>query len=93
MARRKREGTKTEREGMREGDDREFEPGTPKPLTFLPAPGEKFRWLPRHGGPFCVGEWIVQHAVKTFAYLPVYTAVVVTLILVIQLFGIGVHFE
>lgn len=49
---------------------------------------QPFRWLPRQGEPSCVVEWISQTVIKIIAYLPVYTAIVVTLVLLVQLFGI-----
>ena len=53
-----------------------------KALSLTPSSGH-FRWLPRHGKPTCLGECLVQRFVKGFAWLPVYTAVVVTLCLLV----------
>jgi hypothetical protein len=55
-----------------------------KPVTN----SKSFRWLPRHGNPRSIYECISQNLVKLIAYLPVYTAIVVTLVLVIQIFGL-----
>lgn len=52
---------------------------------MLPAHGEKFRYLPRHGDPLCIGEWLTQKIVKAVAYLPIYTAIVATTTLVVAL--------
>lgn len=57
-------------------------------LTLTPADNRPFRWLPRHGQPFCVGEWLSQAAVKAVAWTPTYTAIVATLTLVAVLFGV-----
>lgn len=76
----------------REGDDRPFEHDKRVSLTLRPATDQPFRWFPRHGEPSCIGEWAVQHIVRFFAYLPVYTAIVVTIIVIIQVahpFGLG----
>lgn len=70
----------------REGDERPLKQTAS--LTWRPSHREPFRWLPKHGEPLCVGEWVSQTFVRTFAYLPVYTAIVVTVVLLIQLFGV-----
>ncbi len=41
------------------------------------------RWLPRHGEPLWFAERLSQSLIRSLAYLPVYTAVVVTLTLVL----------
>jgi len=46
------------------------------------------RWLPRHGSPQNAFEWICQTAIRIVAFLPVYIAIVVTLILLIEIFGV-----
>lgn len=56
-------------------------------MTLRPAHGQPFRWLPKQGEPLCIGEWVSQHVVRFFAYLPVYIAVVVTVIVIIQVFS------
>lgn len=64
-------------DGRRHGDHKVV-------LTW--TPGEPpFRWLPRHGEPSCVLEFISQQLMRFAAYLPVYTAAVSTLTLVIIL--------
>lgn len=76
----------------REGDERPFEHTEGVSLTLRPAPGQPFRWLPRQGEPLCIGEWASQHVVRFFAYLPVYTAIIVTFVIIIQVlhpFGLG----
>lgn len=47
-----------------------------------------FRWLPRYGEPWCIAEWIVQKVIKWVAYAPIYTAIIVTLVLLVQIFGV-----
>jgi hypothetical protein len=59
-----------------------------RPLSWRPIHGETFRWLPRQGEPLCVAEWITQKIIKLVAYTPVYTAIVVTLVLLVQIFGV-----
>lgn len=49
---------------------------------------EEHHWLPRQGQPTCVVDRIVQQLVKLLALLPVYTAVVATLIILILVFGL-----
>jgi hypothetical protein len=61
-------------------------------LTLTPAENRPFRWLPKHGQPYCIGEWATQHAVRFLAWLPVYSAIILTLILIIEVghpFGLG----
>lgn len=50
--------------------------------------GQPFRWLPRQGPPSWIGEWLSQAIVKALAYLPIYTSIIVTLIILLQLFGV-----
>jgi hypothetical protein len=59
---------------------------------LTPAEDRPFRWLPRHGQPYCIGEWAAQHLIRLAAWLPVYIAVIVTLIVAFQVFhpfGLG----
>jgi hypothetical protein len=72
----------------RKGDKRPVEHDPEASLTLLPAHDEPFRWLPRHGEPSCIGEWLSQQAVRGIAYLPVYTAIVTTLVLLVLVFGV-----
>lgn len=49
-------------------------------------------WLPRSGSPTSVCEWLAQWLIRSLAIWPVYTAFIVTLILIIELFhpfGLG----
>ena len=71
----------TEEDTRREGDDRPAEDDPEVSLTVLPCHGKPFRWLPKHGAPLCIGEWFSQRVVKSLAYLPIYTAIIVTLTL------------
>jgi hypothetical protein len=57
-------------------------------LNLHPTHNQPFRWLPRHGEPSCVGEWLSQRFIVVVAWLPVYTAIVVTLALLVLLFGV-----
>lgn len=74
---------------MRRKDDQRPYQHTPGlALTLTPDGDEPFRWLPRHGQPSCIGEWVTQHAIKAAAWAPLYTAVVVTLTLLVFVFGV-----
>jgi hypothetical protein len=76
----------------REGDTRPLEHDARVSLTLTPAEDRPFRWLPRHGQPYCIGEWATQHVIRLLAWAPLYVALIVTLILVVQLghpFGLG----
>jgi hypothetical protein len=78
----------------RKGDERPFRHTKGVPLNLTPTHDESFRWLPRHGEPSCIGEWVTQRMIQVLAYLPVYTAVVVTLCLIVLVltthpFGLG----
>jgi hypothetical protein len=68
----------------REGDDRPFRKAAGVPLNLHPAHDEPFRWLPRQGEPSCIGEWLSQQTIRLVAWLPIYIALIVTLIIVIQ---------
>lgn len=68
----------------RAGDTRPLERPPGARLTIRPA--RPFRWLPRHGHPICVCEWATQGFVKALAWAPLYTAVIVTLMLLVILF-------
>lgn len=49
-------------------------------------------WLPRQGEPVSDIDWLTQQFVRTLAWWPIYTAVIVTLILVVQIghpWGLG----
>jgi hypothetical protein len=58
----------------RKGDERPIEHDPEVSLTLLPAHDESFRWLPRHGEPSCIGEWLSQQIVVQLARAPVYSA-------------------
>ena len=62
-------------------------------LTMFPHDGlSQVRWLPRHGEPLCILDWVSQSTVRLLAWLPFYTALIVTLMLAIELFhpwGLG----
>lgn len=72
----------------RVGDKRPFKHDPDQTLTLIPVHGEPFRWLPRHGDPSCVLEWLSQKLIKVIAFLPVYVAIVVTMSLLLQIFGV-----
>lgn len=76
------------RDKRREGDNRPLVKDPRVSLTWKPAHDEPFRWLPRHGAPLCIAEWFSQSVIKFVAYLPVYTALVVTITLLVVIFGI-----
>lgn len=72
----------------REGDTRPYRRDPSVRLQWSLNSEYPFRWLPRHGDPSCVVEWFSQRSIKALAYLPVYTAIIVTIVLIVQLFGI-----
>lgn len=47
-----------------------------------------WRWIPRYGDPVTTIDRIVQRIIKFVAWLPVYTAIVVTLTLLVLIFGV-----
>lgn len=66
----------------RPGDDRPIARGDGVPLAVFPT--KPFRWLPRHGQPFCVVEWVTQNTVKALAYFPVYLVVLAVVVLIVS---------
>lgn len=76
------------KDSRRRGDLRPYRPTEAVSLTLLPAHGQPFRWLPRHGEPLCIGEWFSHMMIRVFASLPVYTAVFATLTLLVVLLGV-----
>lgn len=48
----------------------------------------RYRWIPRYGDPVTTMEKIMQRIIKTLAWLPVYTAIVVTATLLVAIFGV-----
>lgn len=44
------------------------------------------RWLPKHGRPLRAIEWVSQTLVKIVAFLPIYVAIVVTIVLLLQIY-------
>lgn len=67
----------------RNGDTRPLESPVKERLAWHPF--QPIRWLPRHGQPGCLLEWFSQRVIVLSAYLPIYTAVVVTLTLAVVL--------
>lgn len=77
-----------EKDEHREADDQ----GETPPVTFRPPPDKPSHWLPKQGSPFSVAEWMSQYFIRFFAWLPAYTAVVLTIVLIIEIwhpFGLG----
>lgn len=60
--------------------------GSSDRLTWSMTEYSSFRWLPKHGKPSSVFEWLSQNFVKLIAWLPVYIAIVVTLIFLLQIY-------
>ena len=75
-------------DSRRVGDKRPMRHPNNTGLTWHLFTGGPFRVLPRHGEPFSVYEWVTQKTIKTIAFLPIYTAIIVTLVLMIQVFGV-----
>ncbi len=67
----------------RTGDRRPLKHPPGMPLTARRGVDHPFRWLPRHGEPYCVVEWLTQTIARLLVYLPVYVAVVVTVTLIL----------
>ncbi len=77
-----------EKDEHRESDDQ----GEIPPVTFRPQPDKPSHWLPKQGHPLSIAEWMSQYFIRFFAWLPAYTAVVLTLVLIIEIwhpFGLG----
>lgn len=72
------------KEGKREGDGRAWTQRYP--LTFFPNWHEPMRWLPKHGEPLCVGEWVSQAIYRNRLLL--YIAVVATMTLYVAVAGV-----
>lgn len=70
----------------RHGDQRPLHREVGASLALCPS--RPFRWLPRHGKPFCIGEWFTQHAVKTLARVPIYFGIVGLLTACVLVFGL-----
>lgn len=67
---------------------RDLKNHSPSNLTWkIPRDQECFRFLPRHGKPASIYEWVIQKLIKLIAWLPVYIAIVVTLTFLVVLFG------
>lgn len=73
-----------ERAGMRGNDGRPFIGSQVGHLSLWPALDQPARWLPRHGRPYSIPEWISQKLLRSLAYAPIYTLVIVCLIVLIQ---------
>ena len=72
----------------RKGDIRPFKRDPEIPIRWVLRLHNPFRWLPRHGEPSCYLELTSQRVIKALALLPIYTAVIVTIVLLVQVFGI-----
>lgn len=72
----------------RVGDNRPLKRDPSIRLKWAPSIHAPLRWLPRHGEPFCMVEWMSQKVISSLAFLPVYTAIIVTLVLLVQIFGV-----
>lgn len=62
--------------------------GSSTRLSWRFSHDQGLHFLPRQGEPFTVYEWVCQKMIKALAFLPIYIAIVVTLVLYIELFGI-----
>lgn len=77
---------------LRKGDTRSFHREGGVHLTLLPAPDQPFRFLPRQGDPLSILEWLSQRFLCFVAWIPVYIAIVVSIILFVQVvhpWGLG----
>lgn len=57
-------------------------------LSLNPIHERPYRWLPRHGEPLCILEWLSQKSIIALAWAPLYTAIVVTVVLILIVFGV-----
>lgn len=73
---------------MRRDNAAAVDPPADGKLAFLPKNGDPRSWLPRNGLPHSVVELLVQRLIRVLSFLPVYTAVIVTCIILIQVFGL-----
>lgn len=71
--------------GRREGDERAFVHDPLKRLKLWPMKGFPFRWKADQGNPECVGEYLTQFVWGHRVLL--YIAAVVTVSLLVQVFG------
>lgn len=67
----------------RQGDNRPYRHRGSIPLAHWIDHRNPIRWLPKHGDPFCIVEKLAQTIVKLLVLLPVYIAIVVTIMLVL----------
>lgn len=61
--------------GRRKGDERPKQHAHGVPLNLHPDHDEPFRWLPRHGEPSCIGEWLTQKTLKGLSWFPIYATI------------------
>lgn len=55
---------------------------------FWPVSLGRANWRPIDGAPYSFSEQTVQALLRVLASLPIYIAIIVTLILLIQIFGL-----
>ncbi len=72
----------------RRGDTRPYRRDAAEPIRWILNVHSPFRWLPRHGDPSCYLEWTSQKIIRLLAYLPIYTAIIATLVLLVEIFGV-----
>lgn len=59
-------------------------------MTVKTEGGTTIRWLPRQGRPVRSIEWVSQTIIKVIAFLPIYVAIIVTILLLLQIYVISV---
>lgn len=59
-------------------------------MTLKTEGGNTIRWLPRQGRPLRTIDWISQTIIKVVAFLPIYVAILVTILLLLQIYVISV---
>lgn len=67
----------------RKGDNRPFTNSNKIIRSLKLKRGEPMRLLPKHGEPYCMTEWIFQYLISALAHLPIYTAIIVTITLIV----------
>lgn len=67
---------------MRLGDTRPY--SRKDGVALGRSPQHPFRWLPRHGDPYCLAEWLVQRALRALSHPAVYTVTVIGVGIAVQ---------
>ncbi len=72
-------------DSRRKGDSRPVHHDKGLSLRLTPEQHEPFRFLPKHGDPYCISEWVSQQTIRGMAFIPIYIAFVTTLTFIVVL--------